>query len=445
MFRVVSMSLRLPLLISFLALLAACSTPSSPAGKEVAPYYLAPVTIDSNATQTAIETLYGGQAVVFKPEAGFAVLGFSKEQGELTTLSTEVNQNALGNPEFLALGNSAWASGNSAWASGIGAWASGYSAWSSGNSAWASGISQNTFTQNVGVWQQIQLAEGQANAPKLGQGVTVAVIDTGIDLKHPAFAGKLAPREGWKDFVDNDVNPQEEAGNAYGHGTAVAGLILQVAPNATILPIRVLSGDGVGDLDDVIAAIDWAIQQRVDVINLSVGSSENISSLRYMVDYATDTKNILLVSSSGNSGNTSVTYPAAYATSNEYGGRYAISVGSVNSLDRKSTFSTYGSKVELFAPGESLLTVLPDSHIGYVSGTSFAAPIVSGAMSLALSKNPNWYKKYFETNLRDTSDNIHAKNPGFSAYDISGRLNVAAFVKKPQPSSESSSDGEYRD
>ncbi|MEZ4606323.1 MAG: S8 family serine peptidase [Deinococcales bacterium] len=91
----------------------------------------------------------------------------------------------------------------------------------------------------------------------------VAVIDTGVDLSHPMLSGKLAPSTEWWDYVDNDNSPQDvSGGEGYGHGTVVSTLILQVAPQATILPLRVLASNGLGDLDDVAAAIDRYKQRR---------------------------------------------------------------------------------------------------------------------------------------------------------------------------------------
>ena len=116
-------------------------------------------------------------------------------------------------------------------------------------------------------------------APNLGEGVKVAVIDTGIDLDHPGFAGRLAPAGEWRDYVDGDDFPMDEPGGAgFGHGTAVAGIIVQVAPNATILPIRVLAPDGRGDVDDVVTAIDHAITVGAQVINLSLGHERGCAS-----------------------------------------------------------------------------------------------------------------------------------------------------------------------
>ena len=209
------------------------------------------VSVAPGAERAAIETQYGGRVVVWHPEEGFAILGL-QDTGGLQTLGADNNRNVFKAPEIKASGING--SGRSAWSGGRSAWSGGRSAWSGGRSAWSGG-KPTTFVENLSYWDQVDLPEGQTLAPRLGAGVKVAVIDTGIDLRHPAFAGKLAPSSEWKDFIDNDNYPQEVSGSNYGHGTGVADVIVQVAPNVTILPLRVLDGNGVGDTDDVNAAI----------------------------------------------------------------------------------------------------------------------------------------------------------------------------------------------
>ena len=390
---------------------------------------VASIDIPADAEQAQIEAQYGGAAVVFRPEAGFAVLAFTQQQDGLTTLSTSANQNTFATPEVSAGGNSVWGGGNSVWGGGWDAWAGGNSVWGGGNSVWGGG-SPTTLTQNLSLWDQVNLPEGQSLAPNLGGGVKVAVIDTGIDLLHPAFAGRLAPVSEWKDFVDGDNYPQEVAGNLHGHGTGVAGVVLQVAPNVTILPLRVLDGNGLGNTDDVIAAIDWAFRKGADVINLSLGATVDVAALNTMVNYVAS-RGVYVVSSSGNTGDRSVTYPAANANLGSGDGKYlSLGVGSVSSGDKKSGFSTYGDRLELVAPGESLYTPAPDAQIGYWSGTSFAAPVASGALALGAGEklsSADEYRKLAEhlgASARDVSD----KNPG--TYLGYGRLDIQAFMRK---------------
>jgi thermitase len=372
------------LLISAAVLvLAACSSPAPVQHEtdfEVAS--VATVTITTGDSEAEVAAKYGAKVISFKPEVGFAILGFPK--GQLTALNTITNADFFASPEAQAAGTKAWGGGKNAWGGGLKAWGGGKNAWGGGTT----GVPVLP-SENSSVWTQINLYEAHQLAKKFGTGVKVAVIDSGIDTSHPAFAGSLAPSSEWKDFIDNDGNPQE-VGTAtdvgYGHGTAVAGLILQVAPGATILPLRVLDKDGSGDLDDVIAAIDWAIQKGAKVINLSLGAMSE-GPLYPMLTYAAS-RNVLVVASAGNSAAyNGITFPARMSSWG--GGIYTrlFGVGSVNSSDVVSSFSNYGWALSGFAPGENLATAFPGGQMVAASGTSFAAPLYSGAFALALSEN----------------------------------------------------------
>ena len=414
-----------PLLV---AALAACGGLTTPEVSQAAPErfdYSLSVAIAPGANQADIEAQYNGKVVVWRPEAGFAVLGLQSKDG-LQAQSAEQNKNAVKSPEVAASG--VQGGGRSAWSGGRSAWSGGYTAWAGGRSAWSGG-EPTTFVENLGFWDQINLAEGQRIARNLGRGVKVAVIDTGVDLNHPGFAGKLAPRGEWRDFVDGDSYPQEVSGANYGHGTGVAGVVVQVAPNATILPIRALRPDGSGDVTDVVAAIDWAISRGADVINLSLGTVDYDRSVQSMVEYAAR-KKVYVVASAGNSGNQRVTYPAADGgDGNGDTKNFVLGVGSVNSRDKKSSFSTYGDRLELLAPGENMLTLAPGSAVAFWDGTSFAAPVVSGALALAYGEKLSQLDDYekladlINSSATDVSDQNPNIKLGF------GRLDLESFLK----------------
>ncbi len=276
---------------------------------------------------------------------------------------------------------------------------------------------------------QIRLSQAQTLAPRLGQGVKMAVIDTGLD--HPAFAGRLAPTAEWYDFVGGDATPSEAGvlgtDRGYGHGTAVAGVILQVAPKVTILPIRVLKRDGSGDVTDVASAIAWVVAKGADVINLSLGTTTNVAALQTMVDYATS-QGVYVISSAGNTGAGNLTFPAANANVGTGASKnLAIGVGSVNASDLKSSFSNYGDRLELVAPGEAIQTLAPNGGVTSWSGTSFATPIVSGALALGLGQ-PLLATTRQAEHIDATATNISVKNPGYLLGF--GRLNVEAYGRK---------------
>jgi len=380
-----------------LFLLAACSNglPPTPTASEQTDFArVASVTIDPEQSQAEVEAIYGGAAFVFQPEAGFAILGFNEEQAALSTLATDPNKDAFSTPEVSVAGHGAWSGGHGAWSGGWDAWAGGWDAWAGGHGAWSGGFDawaggQNTVPTLPGdnrfVWSQSKLPQAHALARYFGDGIKVAVIDTGVDLNHPMLAGRLAPSHEWKDFVSNDNRPQEVSGSAYGHGTAVAGIILQIAPKATILPIRAMSADGSGDTDDIASAISWAVQKNADIINVSLGTDVDAAALKTVVDYATS-RGIYVVASAGNEGNSAaLTYPAAYAKTGSRA-HYLVSVGSsAQNNDYLANFSNRGNALDVVAPGEQIYSAYPNRRIAAVTGTSFSAPQVAGALALAAS------------------------------------------------------------
>lgn len=208
--------------------------------------------------------------------------------------------------------------------------------------------------------------------------VTVAVIDSGICASHPDLTGRI--EAGW-DFVENDAVPQDD----FGHGCAVAGVIAAntgngigiagVAPNAQIMPLRVLNANGLGSYSDVAAAIVYAADNGAQVINLSLGGSSPSSTLENAVNYALS-KGVTLVAAAGNNGTEGVLYPAAYPD--------VVAVGSVDPNMQHSSFSNYGAQVDIWAPGRDILTTKRDGSYVLMSGTSFAAPYVAGAEALEI-------------------------------------------------------------
>ncbi|WP_425144760.1 S8 family peptidase [Deinococcus sp.] len=351
----------------------------------------------------------GGQVLALHADEGYAQLLLSADalsRPVIGTLSLNAQSLSVAASEpdlLLTAGDTAPASASTASlqtlglddpeAQGNSAWAGGNSAWAGGNSAWAGGLSSGPFTtlkENLGLWNLVNLSSGQTMAPALGKGVRVAVLDTGVDLNHPAFAGHLDTASGW-DYVGNDNVEQDEPGKspglskAYGHGTAVAGVILQVAPNVTIVPFRVLSPDGSGSLSNIIMAVNDAVKSNVKVINMSLGTVTPSAALNAAITSAIR-KGIMVVASSGNSGDENVTYPARSSIEMQVSlGGGLIGVASVNKDDMKSSFSTYGLGIDLLAPGESVATAFPNNQRTNATGTSFAAPIVSGAVALAIS------------------------------------------------------------
>ncbi len=208
-------------------------------------------------------------------------------------------------------------------------------------------------------------------------------------MSHPEFSGRLLP--GY-DFVEHDTTPQDLCG----HGTHVAGIaaatgnnaegIAGVNWNAQILPVRVLGADCTGDVADVVEGLVWAVDvMGADVINFSIGTGSPSRLLEYGTYYAYQRGAAVVAAAGNNEGG--LLYPAKYP--------WVLSVGAVDANDQKASFSAYGSQLDLVAPGVSILSTTPySSHFtfektenltskyGVLSGTSMAAPHVSGAAAI---------------------------------------------------------------
>ncbi|CAN5850932.1 hypothetical protein BH24DEI2_BH24DEI2_03950 [soil metagenome] len=377
--------------------------------------YSLSVNLVPGASRAETEALYGGKIVVWRPEADFAVLGLQTDGG-LQTLEVTANKSVFAVPEVVAA--SVDSGGRSTWSGGRSTWSGGRSVWSGGK--------PTTFTENLGYWNQVDLPAAQRLAPRLGAGVTVAFVDPGIDMSHHVFGGRLAPRRDWRDFVDGDDYPQEVPGPNYGHGTGVADLVVQVAPNVTLLPLRVLGPDSAGDTTAVVAAIDYAVQHGAAIINLSLCTDTSEKALKNLVAYAAK-QNVLVVASAGNGGREGVTFPAHYK-------KEVIGIGSVNGNDELSSFSSYGRALRLTAPGKVLYTAAPDRQVVAWSGTSFATPIVTGALALALGERPSsgLTASDLAKKMTATAEDVHDRgvNKTYKADQLGkGRLDIDDFLK----------------
>lgn len=225
--------------------------------------------------------------------------------------------------------------------------------------------------------QQYLPLDGRYTAARTGAGVRVYVIDTGILASHIDVAGRVEP--GW--------SPLGSTADCAGHGTHVSGTavgaISGVAKAATLVPVRVLGCDGQGLMSNVIAGIDWVTANRVGpaVANLSLGGTAS-----YAVDRAVTNAmaaGITVVAAAGNDNIDACTGSPARVPD-------VITVGATTSSDARASFSDYGSCVDLFAPGQSILSAWPTAtNAGRsMSGTSMASPHVAGAAALYLAAHP---------------------------------------------------------
>lgn len=205
--------------------------------------------------------------------------------------------------------------------------------------------------------------------------VTIAIIDTGVDLSHADLAAKIV---GGYDFANNDASAQDDNG----HGTHAAGIAAASSNNGTgvagvswgarIMPIKALNASGNGTYANVAAGITWAADRGAQVINLSLGGASTSIVLEDAVNYAYG-KGVVLVAAAGNTGANSVLYPARYPN--------VIAVTATDGSNARAGFSNYGPEVGLSAPGVSIYSTFIGGY-GYKSGTSMSAPFVSGLAAI---------------------------------------------------------------
>jgi thermitase len=256
--------------------------------------------------------------------------------------------------------------------------------------------------------------------------ITLAILDTGIDLTSQEFSGRVVP--GYN-FIGEDTNVQDD----HGHGTHVSGIaaasgnngvgIAGLAWNISILPVKVLSGSGEGYVSDLIAGIDFARERGAKIINISLGTSTFSELLQEAVNRAIDA-GVLVVAAAGNSGTESnaPSYPAAFPG--------VIAVAATDSTDVRAPYSTSGSYVSIAAPGTGIYSTYPGGY-ATMSGTSAAAAHVSGMASLIWSQNPALKASdVFET-IRSTAVDLGA--PGKDDLYGSGRIDFSEWAKRFAP------------
>lgn len=232
---------------------------------------------------------------------------------------------------------------------------------------------------------------------KGSKNILVAVIDTGVDYKHKNLAPNMVP--GY-DFARNDNDPMDVTSSQNpGHGTHCAGIvgatglvdggIVGLAPGVSIMPIRFLDENGSGDFNNAVKAIDYAIQNHVNVISASWGAAVARSQVTPLIEaiQRAEQAGIIFIAAAANDGKNNDSYevyPANAGLSN------MITVAASNSSDSKPSWSNYGrAKVSLSAPGDAIMSTLPGDKYGNLSGTSMATPLVSGLVGFILSQEPS--------------------------------------------------------
>lgn len=322
-------------------------------------------------------------------------------------------------------------------------------------SAYLSGIAPAAFGEQYAI---PLMGIEDAPARSTGLGTVIALLDTGIDATHPRLTGRVLPF-GYNFVDDNDDVSETENGvdedkdgdtdEMTGHGTFVAGLLMLVAPDARILPVKVLNDDGVGHEWTLVKGLYYAIDRGVEVINLSLGSTYDTMAVKEAVAEAAK-HGIIIVAAAGNlNRDDPEEHPAADDAwipdpPQEIIG--ALGVAATDHADIKADFSNFGKKLVLSAPADmtgpfdpdrAIVSILPNDDYGAWKGTSFATAFVSGTAALVRAQHPQWaadVQTYQDVAavLTGSSVDIYDLNPDF-AKDRElgeGRLDVAAAVAK---------------
>lgn len=278
--------------------------------------------------------------------------------------------------------------------------------------------------------------------------VTVAVVDSGVAYNLDDLSSTHFDLQNDYDFVEND----NDAYDANGHGTHCAGTIAQstnngigtvgIAPGVTILPVRVMGATGVGDLLTVSQGVVWAADHGADIITLSLGGGQATTTMRDALRYAYN-KGVTIFAATGNTGKGTVAYPAAYDD-------YVIAVGATRYDKQKASYSTYGSSLDIVAPGGDTTVdqngdgqpdgILQQTIAGriffrtdytptyqFFQGTSMACPHAAGVAALLKSYNPDATPAEIRAAMQNTAEDL-----GSSGWDSEyghGLINPVAALK----------------
>ena len=278
-------------------------------------------------------------------------------------------------------------------------------------------VGNDTYYKNA--WHLPKIQAPTAWDSSLGTGVTIAILDSGVDGTHPDLAGKLVP--GWN-FYDGNNNTSD----VYGHGTKVAGSaaaasnngvgVTGVAWNAKIMPVRISDTAGYAFYSTIAEGIYWAADNGAKVVNVSY-SVQGSTSVQNAANYLRS-KGGIVVNSAGNS--------AALDTT--LANNALISVSATGSSDAKASWSSFGDYVDVAAPGAGIWTTTRGGGYASVSGTSFSSPVTAGVIALMMSANPALRPTELESILKSTA--VDLGSAGSDREFGAGRIDAAAAVQQ---------------
>ena len=250
-----------------------------------------------------------------------------------------------------------------------------------------------------------------------GAGVRIAIVDTGIDLSHQ----DLIVQDGI-----NFVRSAKTYNDDNGHGTHVAGIVaalnneigvVGVAPDSEIYAVKVLNKRGIGYLSDVVLGIEWSINNNMDIINMSLSSNSPSPALESILDIA-NTNGIITVAAAGNDAS-EINYPAAYENT--------ICVGAIDIDSNIAYFSSFGSQMDVAAPGVNVFSTYKKNTYKSLSGTSMSAPHITGLAALYLQNNSSGNLNTFRDFLIDSSTDLSPE--GWDVYSGYGLPDANALIE----------------
>lgn len=287
------------------------------------------------------------------------------------------------------------------------------------------------LAEYIGQPSMVIIGADGAHAYSTGEGVVVAVIDSGIDPEHPQLAPRIVPG-GWNFVAENsDIRDRREGvdsngdgvlDGAFGHGTLVAGLVARVAPGAGLLPLKVMDSDGLSNTFTMVEAIYYAMDQGVTVINLSMGTTQDVFVIEDAVREAA-ARGVVIVASVGNEDTSSpVRFPAGHSALG------VVAVAATDNADLKAEFSNYGPFVSISAPGDGVTSTVPDGGYGEVRGTSFSAPMVSAAFAMLRAVHPDAPPHRLHARLDRSAVNLDPLNGNYAGELGSGRMSLLSAL-----------------
>jgi thermitase len=272
---------------------------------------------------------------------------------------------------------------------------------------------------NGSAWHLAKINASTAWDTAQGVGVTIAILDTGVDSTHPDLSARIVP--GWN-FFDNNSNSSD----VMGHGTAVAGTaaastnngigVASVAGAARIMPIRISDAAGYAYYSTIAQGITYAADKQVRVANVSFDGVARSASIISAAQYMKSKGGLVVVAAGNNSKDEAITPTTSM-----------IAVSATDNYDAKASWSSYGSFVAVAAPGTTIWTTNRGGGYGQWQGTSFASPVAAGVVALMMSAKPTLPNAQIESLLYSTAVDLGAA--GRDSYFGYGRVNAVAAVQ----------------